>query len=79
LSTATAIRQARERKGFSMSKLARLVGVTRPCVYLWENGQTRPRPRHAERLEALLGLEAGSLNHEAAAPPRTAAHTPYVN
>jgi transcriptional regulator with XRE-family HTH domain len=45
-----------------MSKLARLVGVSRPCVLYWESGRSRPRPRNAERLEAVLGLEPGSLN-----------------
>lgn len=57
-----AIRTAREARGLSKAKLAQLVGVSRPCVGYWERGRSRPRPRHAELLEAILGLQPGSLN-----------------
>lgn len=55
------IKEARERKGLSMNKFSRLVGVTRPCVHLWERGETKPRPRTAERIEAVLDLEPGTV------------------
>jgi transcriptional regulator with XRE-family HTH domain len=76
MSGAQTIREARERKGLTASKLARLVGVTRPCIYLWEHGETYPRRRYAELLEALLDLSPGTLTAEAdARAARAAAQT----
>jgi predicted transcriptional regulator len=50
----------------SMSLLSRLVGVSRPCIYLWEQGERHPRSRYQRRLEAVLGLDPGSLKREGA-------------
>ncbi len=59
--TATTIREARERRGLSKTRLARLVGVSRQALILWEHGERHPRPAYAERLEAVLGLDPGAL------------------
>ena len=76
MQTATSIRSAREQRGLSMNRLARLVGVTRPCIYLWEKGRTHPRAYHADRLEALLDLAPGSLERAVpAGRPATATET----
>jgi len=72
LPTATTICRARQRRGMSMSHLARLVGVTRPAIYLWEKGERHPRPRYARRLESALGLPPGCLNENGAASEETA-------
>jgi transcriptional regulator with XRE-family HTH domain len=37
------LHQARMTRGLSASELAERVGVSVPCVYLWESGRTRPR------------------------------------
>ncbi len=75
MQTATTIRSARRQRGLSMNRLARLVGVTRPCIYLWEKGQTHPRSYHADRLEALLDLTPGSLERAVSANRRPATAT----
>lgn len=62
MSLGSAIEQHRTSRGFSKRKLALLTGYSRAAIISWERGDYRPRPVAIKRLEAALGLEAGSLN-----------------
>jgi len=68
LRTAVIIRETRESRGLSKTRLARLVGVTRQALILWEQGRRHPRPAYAERLEAVLALDAGTLTKKGGDP-----------
>lgn len=50
------LRAARVRAGLSGAQLARAVGVSRPSVALWEQGQRRPARTYWPGLAAALGL-----------------------
>jgi DNA-binding transcriptional regulator YiaG len=43
-------------RGLSVSEVARQVGVTRPCVYFWEMGRTKPRAANLSGLREVLKL-----------------------
>ena len=57
----SAIRQAREQKGFSQEKLAEQVEVSRQAVSKWEMGLAVPTGENLKRLEEALGLTDGAL------------------
>lgn len=49
-----AIRAQRRRQGMTVAELAEAVGVSRPSVYDWENGDATPSPeRHVAIADAL--------------------------
>ena len=50
-----AIREARRREGMSQRRLAAIVGVTQPCVGLWERAQATPGPENWVQLQLALG------------------------
>jgi ribosome-binding protein aMBF1 (putative translation factor) len=52
---AAAIRQARGQAGLSQRALARVVGVSRPCVQQWERGARTPAAENWVQLELTLG------------------------
>ena len=56
-----AIREAREAKGWSQSKLGRRLGVTASTVQLWEAGQTSPKRSRWPKITAELGLSLRDL------------------
>lgn len=64
MTVAEQIRSARIAKGYSIRKMARLVGVSRPSIHNWESGEFHPRPHSARRLEALLGVEIPPSPHK---------------
>lgn len=53
------IRTLREIRGLTQSQLARKAGFSKDAVFLWENGERKPRPKY------ILGL-ANALNVDAA-------------
>jgi transcriptional regulator with XRE-family HTH domain len=61
VTTAQTIRTARARKGYTLRQLGELIDASHSAVYQWETAGRLPRQRYAERLEAALGLEPGSL------------------
>jgi transcriptional regulator with XRE-family HTH domain len=47
---------AREKAGYSQATFAEAVGVTRNTVANWEEGATRPYPKHRHRMSEALGV-----------------------
>lgn len=47
-------RELRKSVGLSQGHVAQELGVTRPCVSLWESGQRQPRPEHLLKYVVLL-------------------------
>lgn len=56
-----AIREAREAKGWSQSKLARQLSVSSSTVQLWESGKTAPKRFRWPKITAELGLSLREL------------------
>lgn len=50
------LRDARIKRGLSVLEVAEMVGVSRPCVYSWEAGRTRPRDANLNALCKTLKL-----------------------
>lgn len=50
------IRDTRIRRGLTVAEVAERVGVSLPCVYLWETDQTRPRAANLSALCKVLKL-----------------------
>ena len=51
------IRQAREKQGLSQEELARLVGISRNAISLWESNKTRPATGNLLRLPEMLAVD----------------------
>lgn len=58
------IRELREGRGLSQVDLAKLLGVSRDTVGLWERGKARPWARHRRDLARRLGVEEAQLGME---------------
>ena len=55
------IKTAREKLGLSQAELGAAVGVTQTCVWNWEAGYTKPRPRSLGALAATLKVSVDHL------------------
>lgn len=69
------LRQARQRRGISISQLAESTGLRRETIAHLEHGQEDPQPYVVHRLQAALGATAAELCGQpgiaaASAPPR---------
>jgi transcriptional regulator with XRE-family HTH domain len=62
------IAEARERRGFSASELARLTGVTPTAVWNWEKNGTKPRPDAIAAIAKCLGVDERWLLTGSASP-----------
>ena len=60
------LRNARIERGLTVAEVAEQVGVTGPCVYFWETGQTRPRPANLSALCKVLKLPIRATREMAA-------------
>jgi transcriptional regulator with XRE-family HTH domain len=49
---------------FTISAVARRVGVTEAALRRWENGTARPRKRHARALARELGVRVDDLGFD---------------
>ena len=58
----SAIKKHRTSRGWSLRRLARLIGYSHVAIMYWERESHEPRPAAIERLEAVFGLPTGSLN-----------------
>jgi len=47
--------------GYSVSRVARELKVTRMTIYLWESGKTMPNASHLRRLSKLYGISMDEL------------------
>lgn len=54
--SATRLAAHRKKLGLSAADYGRLVGMSGASVYLWEQGQVRPRPEQVRQLGALKSL-----------------------
>lgn len=61
------IRDTRIQRGLSVAEVAERVGVSGPCVYLWETDQTRPRDANLSALCKALRLPVRATKELAAA------------
>lgn len=50
---------ARESRGLSRRKLARLLGMAPPSIERWEKGQAWPKEENLQKLRAILKKEGG--------------------
>lgn len=55
------LREARDRRGWSLDQVARRSGLHKSTVSRLERGETEPSLRTAEALEVALGLPRGGL------------------
>ena len=60
------LRDARIKRGLSVAEVAEQVGVSGPCVYLWEAGRTRPRDANLSALCRALKLPIRATREMAA-------------
>ena len=54
-----AIRAARSSAGLSAAELARRAGVSRPTLWSWETGKSRPTKENLANLKQALQMEMG--------------------
>ncbi len=52
---------AKNKKGWSLYKLAKELGLPQQTVYSWANGRTQPSYENMDRLCKALGCEIGEL------------------
>lgn len=55
------IKRRRQALNVSQTELAKLAGVTRQCVYLWENERTSPNAKQLLALCAALKMAPNDL------------------
>ena len=55
------IQQARSEKGLTQEALAKMMGISRSAVAMWETGQTRPRAQLLPKLADILGCTVDEL------------------
>lgn len=55
------IARLRKEQGLTLEALAALVNVSKPTVWAWEQGKTRPTPERIAALAKLLGVEEEEL------------------
>ena len=76
------LRQARQRRGISISQLAESTGLRRDTISHLEHGQEDPQPYVVRRLQAALGASTAELCGAPGAslteyPAEMGANTPY--
>lgn len=74
MKSATALRQARRRAGFSQRQLAQLAGVSQPSIARIESGKVVPRIDTLDKLLRYCGAMLDSLPIEGAGVDRTLAY-----
>jgi transcriptional regulator with XRE-family HTH domain len=52
---------AQERKGWSLYKLAKEMGLPQQTVYSWASGRTQPSYKHIEQMCHVLDCSVGDL------------------
>ncbi len=52
---------ARNKKGWSLYRLAKELGLPQQTVYSWANGRTQPSYENMDRLCKVLGCKVGDL------------------
>lgn len=57
----TRLRRLRKERDLSLVGLAKMLGVTKPTIWYWENDQARPRPKSLAALAAILEVPVDEL------------------
>jgi len=57
----TRLRRLRKQRELSLVALARMLGVSKPTIWYWENDQARPRPKSIGALAAVLEVAVDEL------------------
>lgn len=55
------LREAREKKGLSVRELAKMVGISHPTIYNYEQDNHTPRITHLKRLAQALDIKLEEL------------------
>lgn len=63
------IHRLRTERGLSLADIADRLGVSKPTVWAWEHGKSRPVERRLPDLAAALGVTPGGLEPAASGPP----------
>jgi len=63
------IHRLRVERGLSLADIAGRLGVSKPTVWAWEHGKSRPVERRLPDLAAALGVTPGGLEPAASGPP----------
>jgi transcriptional regulator with XRE-family HTH domain len=58
---AARLRRLRKERGLSLGEIAARLGVSKPTVWAWEHGKSRPVDRRMSALAEVLGITAGGL------------------
>jgi transcriptional regulator with XRE-family HTH domain len=56
------LRRLRLKRGLTMAHVAEALGVSRPTVWAWEKGRSRPHPSRIAALAATLGIDPDELD-----------------
>ena len=56
------LRRFREQSGLSRAELADRTGLSRPTIWAWESGKSKPRQSNLETLALALGIPAHEFN-----------------
>nr|BBH92951.1 hypothetical protein KTA_11500 [Thermogemmatispora argillosa] len=68
----SALRRAREERGWTREELAARLGTNGFTIYRWESGRAFPRPYYRRQLYTLFGCELADLGLSRAATSRVA-------
>lgn len=63
------IHRLRTERGLSLADIADRLGVSKPTVWAWEHGKSRPVERRLPDLAKALGVTPGGLEPAASGPP----------
>lgn len=63
------LQRLRRERGLSLGEVAARLGVSKPTVWAWEHGKSRPVERRLAGLAEALGVTPGGLEPPAAGPP----------
>lgn len=63
------IHRLRVERGMSLADVADRLGVSKPTVWAWEHGKSRPVERRLPDLASALGVTPGGLEPAASGPP----------
>lgn len=63
------LHRLRTERGMSLADIAARLGVSKPTVWAWEHGKSRPVERRLPDLAAALGVTPGGLEPAPSGPP----------
>jgi len=63
------LQRLRRERGLSLGDIANRLGVSKPTVWAWEHGKSRPVERRLSGLAEVLGVTPGGLEPAASGPP----------